>query len=232
MMGDGLYDGSDRVCPPGVTNASDDELLALMRRDDDRPLARAAGTEFYRRHVEFLFGVCRRTYSRSLGEHGVEDLVADTFRRVISKGAATYQRAENGDSEYRLRRVQAWLTTIAERLACDMLGARRRHAVIQIEQEEWQEVPANLDGAVSEKTTAVRHVIDSILSDREQDVILTTFHWHDPEKAHQKLPEHVLSDLARRWNTSQDSIRQIRSRALSKLKPALESVVARASNEG
>ena len=146
--------------------------------------------------------------------------------------SATYQGAENGDPEYRLRRVQAWLTTIAERLAYDMLAARRRHPVIQIEQEEWQEVPAGLDGAVSDKTTAVRHLIESILTDREQDVILTTFHWYDPDRAHQKLPEHVLSDLARRWNTSQDNIRQIRSRALSKLKPALESVVARTSNEG
>jgi RNA polymerase sigma factor (sigma-70 family) len=231
MMGNGLYYGSDGVCPPDVTKASDDDLLALMR-DEDPSLARVAGSEFYRRHVGFLYGVCGRTYGRSLGQHGVEDLVADTFRRVIAKGAATYQGAENGDPEYRLRRVQAWLTTIAERLAYDMLVARRRHPVIQIEQEEWQEVHASLDDAVSDKTTTVRHLIESILSDREQDVILTTFHWYDPDRAHQKLPENVLSDLACRWNTSQDNIRQIRSRALSKLKPALESVVARTSNEG
>ncbi len=182
MMGDGLYGGSDGVCPPDVTNASDDELLALMRRDDDPPLARAAGSEFYRRHVGFLYGVCGRTYGRSLGQHGVEDLVADTFRRVIAKGAATYQAPKMairsiGCDESRggsLQSPNGWRT---------ICSARRRHPVIQIEQEEWQEVPAGLDGAVSDKTTAVRHLIESILTDREQDVILTTFHWYDPDRA-------------------------------------------------
>jgi DNA-directed RNA polymerase sigma subunit (sigma70/sigma32) len=73
--------------------------------------------------------------------------------------------------------------------------------------------------------------MQSTLTEREEDVLRTTFHWHDPTKEHQKLPEAVLSNLAKRWKTTPDNIRQIRSRALRKLKDALESVVARPSNE-
>ncbi len=89
----------------------------------------------------------------------------------------------------------------------------------------------NAAGPVSESTTAVRRVMQSILTEREQDVLRTTFHWHDPTREHQKLPEAVLADLVQRWNTTPDNIRQIRSRALKKLKDALRSVVARPSNK-
>ena len=63
-------------------------------------------------------------------------------------------------------------------------------------------------------------------------MILTTLQWYDPCRQHQKLPDHVLSGLATRWSTTQDNIRQIRSRAMKKLKLALGSVVAPSSNEG
>src|SRR5271166_4594264 len=102
---------------------------------------------------------------------------------------------------------------------------------IHFEQEEWQEVPAKADERVSEITADVWRVMQSNLTDREEDVLRTTYHWYDPTKEHQKLPEAVLSSLAKRWNTTPDNIRQIRSRALRKLKDALESVVARPSDE-
>jgi DNA-directed RNA polymerase specialized sigma24 family protein len=209
---------------------SDGDLLALMGRKEDPDLARAAWGVFYLRHVKFLYGVCSRAYGRRLGTHGVEDLVADTFRRVYTHGAATYQSDVRGTSEIQLRRVQGWLTKIAERLACDILAGCRLER-IHLGQEEWQNVREKADEPVSEITAGVCRVMQSTLTEREADVIWTTLHWHDPTKEHQKLPEAVLSILAKRWNTSPDNIRQIRSRALRKLKDALESVVARPSDE-
>ena len=84
---------------------------------------------------------------------------------------------------------------------------------------------------MSKATDEVCRVMQSILTDREEDVLRTTFHWYDPTREHQKLPEAVLAELARRWNTTPDNIRQIRSRALRRLKGALGSVAARPSSE-
>lgn len=230
-MKDGVHNGSDpsQERPPDVATASDDELLALMRYGENPERARAAWAEFYSRHVGFLHGVCVRAYATRLRDE-VQDLVAQTFRRVFTHGARTYRAADSGDAESRLRRLQGWLTTIAEGLARDMLRGPRRPG-IQIEQEEWQEVPEHSGEPVSETTAEVRRLMQSILTDREEDVLRTTFHWYDPTKEHQKLPEEVLAELARRWNTTPDNIRQIRSRALRKLKDALGSVAARPSSE-
>jgi len=232
-MKNDLHRGSDPAegHSPDVPTASDDDLLALIGRGEHPQLACAAWAEFYLRHVGFLHGVCSRAYTRSLGREEVEDLVAETFRRVFSNGAATYKPAGLDDPESRLRRIQAWLTTIAERLACDMLRGRRRRPGMQLEQEEWQDVPENAVEPVSETTAEVCRVMQSILTEREQDVLRTTYHWYDPTREHQKLPEAVLSDLAQRWDTTPDNIRQIRSRALKRLKDALRSVVAPPSDE-
>ena len=201
-----------------------------MGREEDPDLARAAWGAFYSRHVSFLYGVCFRAYGRRLGSHGVEDLVAETFRRVYTHGARRYQGAGVEDAEAQLRRVQGWLTTIAEHLACDILAGCRLERT-HFEQEEWQDVPEKQEEPVSEITADVCRAMRSTLNDREEDVLRTTFHWHDPTREHQRLPETALSDLAKRWDTTPDNIRQIRSRALRKLKDALESVVARPSEE-
>ena len=230
MTGRGQQDCSAGGRPLDLATASDGDLLALMGRKDNTDLARAAWGAFYLRHCKFLYGVCFRAYGQRLGTHGVEDLVADTFRRAYTHGAPTYQSDVLESFEVQLRRVQGWLTTIAERLACDILSGcnlERTH----FEQEEWQDVPEKADEPVSEKTTDVCRVMQSTLTEREEDVLRTTYHWYDPTKEHQKLPEAVLSSLAKRWNTTPDNIRQIRSRALRKLKDALESVVARPSDE-
>jgi RNA polymerase sigma factor (sigma-70 family) len=230
MTGRGQQDCSAGGRPLDLATASDGDLLALMGRKEDTDLAPAAWGAFYLRHRTFLYGVCFRAYGQRLGTHGVEDLVADTFRRAYTHGAPTYQSDVLESSEVQLRRVQGWLTTIAERLACDILAGCRLERT-HFEQEEWQDVPEKADEAVSEITADVWRVMQSTLTEREEDVLRTTFHWHDPTKEHQKLPEAVLSNLAKRWKTTPDNIRQIRSRALRKLKDALESVVARPSDE-
>jgi RNA polymerase sigma factor (sigma-70 family) len=230
MTGHGQLDGSAGGSLLDLATASDGDLLALMGRKENPDLARAAWGDFYSRHIKFLYGVCFRAYGQRLGAHGVEDLVADTFRRVYTHGAPTYQSDVLENSEVQLRRVQGWLTKIAERLACDTLAGCRLER-IHFEQEEWQDVPEKAEEHVSEITAYVCRAMQLTLTEREEDVLRTTFHCHDPAKDHQKLPEAVLSNLAKRWQTTPDNIRQIRSRALRKLKDALESVVARPSNE-
>lgn len=230
MAAHGRDDETTGGCQLDPATTSDEDLLALMGRKENPDLARAAWDAFYSRHVSFLYGVCFRAYGRRLGSHGVEDLVAEAFRRVYTRGARRYQEAEVEDAEARLRRVRGWLTTIAEHLACDILAGCRLER-INFEQEEWQNIPEKQEETVSEITADVCRVMRSTLNAREEDVLRTTFHWHDPTREYRRLPEAVLSDLAKRWDTTPDNIRQIRSRALKKLKSALESVVARPSDE-
>jgi DNA-directed RNA polymerase sigma subunit (sigma70/sigma32) len=69
--------------------------------------------------------------------------------------------------------------------------------------------------------------MQTILNEKEQDVIRTTYLWNAPGKDYQKLPASELAALAQRCATTPDNIRKIRERAMKKLKSALEPVMAR-----
>jgi RNA polymerase sigma factor (sigma-70 family) len=209
-----------------VSQAADDVLLSLIGAKENGERARTAWGTFYSRHIEFLHALCVRTYGKTLGHDGAENLVADTFLRVFTNGAETYRGLNSYDPDAQRLNVRGWLISIAHNIACDMLRGRRNAIGTQLQQEQWQHQCASLDQPVSKTTKRICELMGSILGEREEDVLRTTFHWHDAMKKHQKLPAPVLADLASRWKTTPENIRQIRSRALTKLKAALEADVA------
>jgi len=208
----------------GRAEPSDDDLLAWISNESDDSARRAAWGVFYGRHAEYLFGACTRIYRGRLDEGLVADLVEDTFLRVYERAAALYRPADAGDAEFRQCRVRAWLAQIAERLAQDVFRGRSRRPAAHLEQEEWQGVPERPESVRSTAAEELCRVMDEVLEERERDVLRVTFHWHDPERDHQKLPDEAVEELARRWNLKPDNIRQIRRRALQKLKAALPPV--------
>ncbi len=59
------------------------------------------------------------------------------------------------------------------------------------------------------------------LSARERLVIQVTLQWQEPGAEHQRLPNDVVADLARTLRTTPENLRQIRRRALKKVKAML-----------
>lgn len=216
-----IADRADGPTTDEGSEPSDDVLLARISDKSDESSCRAAWGTFYGRHAEYLYGVCMRAYRTKLGETGVEDLVAETFLKVYDKAAETYQPAGDGDADYRRQRVRAWLGTIAKNLVRDTLRGRKRLPVSRLEHDEWRDIPEHEQCPQSASSDEVCRVMERVLSEREQDVLRVTFHWHDPAKDHQKLPDEAVDELARLWNLKPDNIRQIRRRALQKLKNAL-----------
>lgn len=220
----------DGATTDGGAEPSDDDLLSRISNKADESSCRAAWGAFYERHAEYLFGVCMRAYRGRLGEDAVADLVEDTLLRVYERAAALYRPADEGDADYRRCRVRAWLAQIAERLAQDIFRGRKRLPATQLEQEEWQDVPEGAECVHSAAAEELCRVMDEVLDERERDVLRITYHWHDPDRDHQKLPDEAVEELARRWNLKPDNIRQIRRRALRKLKAALPPVATPDAN--
>jgi len=59
------------------------------------------------------------------------------------------------------------------------------------------------------------------LEEREREVIRETMFWNNPGARQQRMPSDALQALATRLNTTTTNIRQIRSRAIAKLKHAM-----------
>lgn len=216
----GTDSGQTRPAQRDFAHESDADLMVYMSMgEDDATAARDAWAEFYERHVGYLHAVCVRAYGDILtGDTGVGDLVAETFRRAF-RGAHLFRADENEGPVRQRRRSRAWLGRIAQRLLQDTLRKRRRLDTVHLAPEAWQQIPEQTPTAETngELVGRVRQAL-SQLSTKEQTVIRVTFHWYQPGKPHQRLPNDVAADLAESLQTTPENLRQIRRRALQKIR--------------
>lgn len=204
----------------GDSTESDADLLAYMAmRAEDPATAREAWAEFYRRHAGYLQAICERAYGAGLGgDLGAGDLVAETFRRAFDRAHQFAVRGAPSEDVLR-RQVRAWLGRIAQRLFQDAMRSRRRLEQVHVEAEDWERIPFPAPGPAPDpgKLALVRRALQQ-LSDREQCVLRVTFQWYQPGQPHQRLPDDVIEDLAEALQTTPENLRQIRRRALERIR--------------
>jgi len=195
----------------------------MSMRDEDPATARDAWAEFYRRHAEYLYDVCYRAYSHILiGDAGVADIVSETFCRAY-RNAKLYHAAGIHDSDRIRRRTRAWLGRIAQRLVLDMLRGAQRMPTYRFNADEWESIPKE-SGLPPGDKKLIRQVEDAMkqLTAKERTVIRVTFEWYRPGSPHQRLPNGVVADLAKTLETTPENLRQIRRRAMVKIRRFLE----------
>jgi RNA polymerase sigma factor (sigma-70 family) len=206
---------------PPADAVSDFELLARVSGRETNPkLARSAEAEFYARHARYLYGVLLQRVKRPLALSGreVEDLVQETFFRAFAR-AGTFTAGEAWNAESEQRRTRAWLGRIAQRLLADWLtDAREVSATPYL--DSLPEPEAGPSSSRSPKLRLMREALDT-LNERERDVLRVAALYYQPGEEHQRLPNEVSEELSRRWSTSNENIRAIRSRATKKLKEYL-----------
>lgn len=209
-----------------ASRVSDAELLERVSGRASDPLAaRRAEAQFYERHVRYLYGVLMTRVRRPLALSGreVEDLVQETFFRAFAH-AGSFVPAVGADEDAERRRTRAWLGRIAQRLLADWLADVR-----EVSASPYLETLAEPESAPpSSRSPQLRLLREALetLSERERDVLRFAALYHRPGEEHQRLPNDVAAELARRWQTTNDNVRAIRSRATKKLKQYLEARLA------
>jgi RNA polymerase sigma factor (sigma-70 family) len=201
-------------------------LERVGQRASDPKRARAAEAELYQRHVGYLFGVLSRRVRAPLALTGreVEDLVQETFFRAFER-AHTFTRGDAIDADELARRTRAWLGRIAQNLLADWLcGAREVSASPYLDTLSEPD-PSGPPSSRSPKIQLVRAALDA-LDERERDVLRVAALYHRAGQAHQRLPNEVSRELARRWQTTNENVRAIRSRATKKVRQFLEARLA------
>ena len=209
------------VIPVVVAHVSDAELLErVSRRANDTQAGRAAEAEFYARHARYLYGVLVQRVRRPLALSGreVEDLVQETFFRAFER-ASSYRSGDALDEDSERRRSRAWLGRIAQHLLADWLADAR-----EISASPYLDTLAEPEaGPPSSRSPKLRLMCEALdtLSERERDVLRVAALYFRPGEEHQRLPNEVSAELGRRWQTTNENIRAIRSRATKKLKEYL-----------
>lgn len=202
-------------------NETDEDLLVLMSwHADDPGVANVAFAQFHKRHVRYLYAVSLEAYAHDIGHDGVEDLVQETFWRAFKK-AATFTPLGTDDDEAATRRVRAWLGKIAFRLV--LTAVRRQNRRVKLVTDVDGRIESCPDEhtvrrELTEEEELVRHGLADALNKRERDVLRSFASYYDPESEHQYPPVGVIAELCERFATTEENIRQIRRRALKKLR--------------
>lgn len=207
------------------TDDSDTDLLGYMAMAATDPTgARAAFDEFYRRHAPELYRHLRdrravRLVARDDVE--VEDFVQETFLRAFLS-ADTFEPEDITDPKRLHRRVQAWLGTIALNLVRDLCRTDRPELRVENVGELAKSLRYVETGdAEPEVVKAVEAFLEG-LPERERDVMLEDALHYKPGVTHQRLSNEASSALARKWHTTPENIRAIRSRTKKALRAMLE----------
>lgn len=204
-----------------LSNESDADLLTMISwREDEEDAALAAWGEFYLRHFKLLTLICLKAYQRQIGETGVEDLVSDTFLRVLTHGAVTFRTAETDTDKLR-KLTGVWLSEIARNLFLMQLRGRNRLPEVSFDETEHAcEEATPLSEERQEQCEQLREILDG-LNDRERDVLMARFSNYHRTGGKQQFDPEVLADLAEKLQVTKDAIRQILCRTLKKIKAQL-----------
>ena len=214
------YRASTNYRSQQMDQEADDLLLCYMackETADDYSNSRDAFGSFYRRHIKYLFSVCKGF----VDDNDLPDLVQETFFRAYQK-ADTFKDQGAHDPIRISRLVRAWLGKIAENIKNEWYRSDSVNRDVIYDSENIETVPAIEKSDVNhENPSEIERLFFEafdFLSDRERDVLRSYWNYFDPRKVHNRLPNVVVNELSIRWETTSENIRQIKSRAEKKVK--------------
>ena len=225
----------------------DDDLIALMGMKEDFPdEALAAYGKIYKRYWEIMLTIAKGV---TRDEKMAEDLIADTFN-VIYNRASTFKRGKLRNPDNIRLSITKWMTIIMEHVFYDNFldDAYKKHSnsetfeescVIEkqyivkrlntdfdefigdLENEEETEIQQAIvdSGGDSENIKHVQAYINK-QSDRDRDIILTTYNYYETNKY---TPTEVLNELEDKWVTTRENIRKILQKFRKAVKEELQS---------
>jgi len=200
----------------GMADESDADLLVCMSvRDEDPEGAREAWGVFFMRHRAYVHSICQGAGRGILDDDEVQWVVMETF-------GVAFKKSESYDAQ---RCVRAWLGGIARTLMRKALSCRPGEVLLGLDLDNFAHPgwpPADCAEDEPEKIRRTRECFDR-LNDREKEVLRTWLLYRDPEHPGRHMPDEEIAGLVSRLNTTSANLRQIRKRALGKVRRCVES---------
>ena len=202
-------------------DAKKDENLLHCMAHGNAEEQRDAFDVFYRRHSQYLYGICYDVLNRyKVGFCEVDDLFQTTMLKAWKHSGTFKIDKFTTDPTKMEHAADAWLGAIAENILFDWLS--ERPLCISLDSEEFNEDEIYVAGddlasdEDSEEAKLVRLAIDT-LSPNEQKIIWATSLFYK-RCEHQRTPTKDLDDVIASLKISKANFRKIRERARSKIR--------------
>lgn len=201
----------------------------LIRRMADRgsapELARQAWAELFRRHYPFMLKVAIGAHGRLMGSALVEDAVKDAFLKAYLR-AETFISDETQVSGDQGRKFRAWVSRIINNNIKDSFRGEPEFVIFDEEKSELLTFEPNDDNFVGEELAAVEQCL-ALLTETEQTVLRATMMFRADGSSRHHIPRSAMMQLVAQTGKQPENIRQIRFRALGKLKKLVNEKLGR-----
>lgn len=208
---------------------SEDLLVIMSMRMDNPKEAELAFNEFYRRHYKFVWNVVNNMAGKRkiLREHktGKEDILTDTFLAALDK-ADSFEKKDGIDAEKQIRFWLIGILKIQYLRWIEKITKHRKHLEYVEDLPDYL-LDKSLDKQVSEPVESIprqrlRQAMETELSDREREILLSWFEFAEVDSKSKKvIPPELKETFCKAHDLKPDSLRQIKGRAIKKLKAAL-----------
>lgn len=194
----------------------------IVKKDSE-----AAKSEFFYRYNSFLLKVCRKACSNF--DSGVE-LANDIFQNAMLKGIQNIESVYKNTSKETTdldKQLKRWLSTIAHNEFIDFLRNnedekflndpfRDKSDETKIEFDLGQDLKDPVENSQFGHLDPEK--ILSVLSDRDRHVLMVYYNYYDPDDSNRHLPDKEIKRLCDMYDVTSDNLRQIKYRALKKLR--------------
>ena len=207
-----------------LSHDSDYDLLEMISwYSTDEEIAINAWKELYSRHFEYLY---KLLFSITKNNELAVDLSQETFLKVLEKAAGTFKIPQEKKDKV-TQHVRCWLGTVAKKLYIDYL--RGCDELLDHEIGDNRYNPALIEEIGDEKNTCsvrVREIYESSLDDREKSILDIALLYLNPSNPYTKIPKKELDEICSKLGITSENFRQIKRRALKKLKEKISAELA------
>lgn len=205
-----------------MVNESNEDLLVIISMRDDVISSNLAFEEFHRRFKRFIYGMAIKVTAHLPNSDELRDAVFQNTLISVYKYSDTFSCQGETNSEIIKTRIHGWLVSIAKR---ELLALFKGQQIIIETEELTNEMLGRTDRMEEESSTELSYnekIVEEslkLLKERDQHIFMTYWLYYEKGEGDQakNLPTEVLEELAAKYETTPENIRQIISRSKKKV---------------
>ncbi len=191
-------------------NLSDRELMEYVAlKDTDAP---QAFTCLYERYKSYVWSIITNRVLKFTSLETAEDLSQQVFLKI-------WQKADQFGKTNKTPNFKGWIGKISVNVVHDWFTDFQFTDDLD---EAYDVVELAEDSADTLERRYFEEALDT-LTEREKDIITLYYETHDPRNSQSKTPRILLMELYKKFNISNEGVRQIRHRAKRKIEAFVES---------
>ena len=196
-----------------ITSYTDEDLFFLMSlKDEEEDEAQQAFRIFYKKYSKLLWSLCYSVCSK-IDISNVEELAKCVFNNTM---IAIY---EHPTYDAKKSKLSTWMSKIAYHETLDLIADFKINEIkknVPLNEKIAETVPET-EEIIDTETMEKRLLSEALnqLTERDREILLICMMY---KEAHKHTPDEILLELSNKYNTTTVNIRQIRKRALDKVK--------------